>query len=282
MNRIAIWRPRLLTAVGVLVALSVTACSTPPAAPERGADPSHPSSTHPPGAPKSGPTSQPAQAAPTTWVGRFAGKKVKIPYGHGASVSFTFDDGPSTTYTPKVLGLLKKNHTTAVFCLIGTEARAHPALVRDEVRAGHALCNHSRDHDLTMNTKSKAYVQAEVDDGLAAIRSAAPGAPVEFYRQPGGTWSRQVVRAMNRADLTPLRWNDDPRDWSRPGSDVIVHRVVKKLRPGAVILMHDGGGDRSQTVEALAWLLPALRDAGWQTVPAPKVHLSPAAAAKPQ
>jgi peptidoglycan/xylan/chitin deacetylase (PgdA/CDA1 family) len=206
---------------------------------------------------------------------------VVILYGHGAPISFTFDDGPSALYTPQVLALLGQHHVPAVFCLIGTQASAHPALAREEVRRGHQLCDHSRDHDLKINRKGKAYVDAEADDGLAAIRAAAPGAPVPYYRQPGGLWSSEVERAMTRAHLHPLRWSDDPQDWSRPGSAVIVHRVVRQLHPGAVILMHDGGGDRSQTVEALAWRLFALPAAGWRPVPAPKVNRSPAAA-RPQ
>lgn len=224
----------------------------------------------------------PTPARERAWVGRFAGHEVKVPHGHGATVSFTFDDGPSPRFTPQVLALLRQHHVPAVFCLIGTEARTYPSLVKQEVRAGHALCDHSRDHDIFMDRHGQTYVSAEVIDGLSAVRRAAPGVPVRFYRQPGGTWSPRVVKAMNQTGLTPLRWTDDPRDWSRPGSEVIVRRVVKKLHPGAVVLMHDGGGDRTQTVQALAWLLPALEQAGWKPVLAPRVALSPTAAAKPQ
>ena len=215
-------------------------------------------------------------------MGHLGRHEITVPRGDGATVSLTFDDGPSPRFTPQVLALLEQHHVPAVFCLIGVEARAHPALVNKEVRAGHALCDHSRDHDITMDGRGQAYVTAEVRDGLSAIRAAAPGTPVPFYRQPGGTWSPAVVKAMHQTGLTPLRWTDDPRDWSRPGSEVIVRRVVAKLRPGAVILMHDGGGDRTQTVRALAWLLDALEQAGWKPVLAPRVSLSPQAAAKPQ
>ena len=205
-----------------------------------------------------------------------------MPRGHGAHVSFTFDDGPSPTFTPQVLALLEKNDVPAVFCLIGQQARAYPDLVGKEVKAGHLLCDHSRDHDLYMNRKGQAYVTKEVTDGLAAIHTATPRTPVPFYRQPGGTWSPLVVHAMNDTELTPLRWSDDPRDWSRPGSQVIVHRVVTHLRPGAVILMHDGGGNRTQTIEALTWLLPAVKAAGWEPVLAPQRKLSNKDAARPQ
>ena len=87
---------------------------------------------------------------------------------------------------------------------------------------------------------------------------------------------------MDRNRLTPLRWTDDPRDWSRPGSPAVVRRVVDQLEPGGVILMHDGGGDRTQTVEALRWLLDALPAAGWVPVLAPEQRLSDKEAARPQ
>jgi peptidoglycan/xylan/chitin deacetylase (PgdA/CDA1 family) len=278
-------RRRWLVGVAAIVLVLIAAgCS--PSQPSSQPPAAQPTSTRParsasrPTTPVAKPT--PRKTAQPTWVGRFAGAKVQIPYGHGAHVSFTFDDGPSAEFTPQVLALLRQHHVHAVFCLIGTQARSYPALVRKEVRAGHRLCDHSRDHDLNMNGKGKRYIAAEVNDGLADIHGAAPGAPVAFYRQPGGLWSPKVVRAMTRAKLYPMRWSDDPRDWSRPGSATIVKRVVKHLHPGAVILMHDGGGDRSQTIKALAWLLKAVAAAGWHPVLAPKVHLSVAAAARPQ
>lgn len=222
-------------------------------------------------------------AATDTWVGHFKGREIRVPRGNGANVSFTFDDGPWPDSTSQVLKLLKQHHVQATFCLIGNQAKAHPSLVRREVAAGHELCAHSRDHDLAMGKKGARYVDAEVGDGLVEIKKAAPrGTPVRFYRQPGGLWSPTVVKAMNKHDLDPLRWSDDPRDWSRPGSTVIVRRVVSQLHPGAVILMHDGGGDRSQSVEALRFLLHALIAAGWKPVLAPYVKMSDKAAARPQ
>ena len=295
------------------MAMLLTACGTgmSPGPPFDPFDPSAPGTPHPPATPSTpaaSATQTPSGIAPTTtsrgepsptpnrpakpsahassltdpWVGTFHGHKVKVPRGHGAHISFTFDDGPSPRFTPQVLALLDAHDVPAVFCLIGTQAKAYPKLVRKEVKAGHVLCDHSRDHDLSMNRRGQAYVTDEVTDGLAAIHAASPGTPVPFYRQPGGTWSPQVVRAMKASNLTPLRWTVDPRDWSRPGSEKIVRRVVAQLEPGAVILMHDGGGDRTQTVEALTWLLDALTAAGWDPVPAPKKNLSNKAAARPQ
>lgn len=216
------------------------------------------------------------------WVGTFHGHEVTVPRGNGAHVSFTFDDGPSPRFTPQVLALLDQHDVPAIFCVIGQQARAYPELLRKEVAAGHVLCDHSRDHDLTMNRRGQAYVTDEVTDGLAAIQAASPGVRVPFYRQPGGTWSPQVVRAMDASGLTPLRWTDDPRDWSRPGANAVVRRVTGQLKPDGVILMHDGGGNRSQTIEALRWLLDALPAAGWVPVLAPEAKLSKKDAARPQ
>ncbi len=299
-------RRRLLRTAGpAVLAVALAACGTIPPetaatgsaaptpthsahAPAPGATPT--ATSGPSTAPGTGPTptrAKPTPAKPTpppdTWVGHFRGQEVWVPRGHGATMSFTFDDGPWPGSTSAVLGLLAQHHVHAVFCLIGNQAKVNPTLVHREVAGGHELCNHSRDHDLTMDKKGAKFVEAEVADGLADIRRAAPrGTKVRFYRQPGGLWDPAVVEAMHKHDLDPLRWSDDPRDWSRPGSAAIVHRVVTHLHPGAVILMHDGGGDRSQSVEALRFLLGAVVSAGWKPVLAPHVTLSAKAAAKPQ
>ena len=307
--RVSSRRTRLLrAALPALLALALAACGTIPPQPGAGASPSpvrtatsatapvtstsspttRPSATPTPSSsekptPKAGPTKAKPTPPPDTWVGHFQGKEVLVPRGHGGTVSFTFDDGPWPRSTSQVLALLAQHHVHAVFCLIGNQAKAYPSLVGREVAGGHELCDHSRDHDLTMGKKGKKYIEAEVADGLGDIRRAAPhGTPVRFYRQPGGLWSPTVVKAMDAHGLDPLRWSDDPKDWSRPGSAAIVRRVVSGLHPGVVILMHDGGGDRSQSVEALAFLLHAVVAAGWKPVLAPHVRLSAKAAARPQ
>lgn len=124
-----------------------------------------------------------------------------------------------------------------------------------------------------MDRKGAAYERAEVLDGLRDVQQASGHQTVRFYRQPGGLWDRAVVAAMYAAHLDPLRWTDDPQDWSRPGVVAISKRVLLQLQPGAVVLLHDGGGDRSQTLAALAWLLPHLRAAGWHFVLPTPTHL---------
>ncbi|RKS75632.1 peptidoglycan/xylan/chitin deacetylase (PgdA/CDA1 family) [Motilibacter peucedani] len=246
-------------------ATAPAAATATPAAPAVSATPAPPVTSAPPAAPQA--PAVPEGTGVPAGMRTFAG--LRVPPGHGASVSLTFDDGPAPAYTTKVLALLASHRVTAVFCLVGTQVAAHPQLVRAEHAAGHLLCDHSRDHDLTMTTKGAAYVTAEVDDGIAAVRRAAPGVPVPYYRQPGGEWTPEVLSAASAAGLRPLRWSVDPRDWSRPGERAIASRVLEQLRPGGVVLMHDGGGDRSETVAVLTWLLDALPQAGWHfTLPA--------------
>jgi peptidoglycan/xylan/chitin deacetylase (PgdA/CDA1 family) len=205
-----------------------------------------------------------------------------VPPGDGASVALTFDDGPSAVFTPQVLALLEGAGAPAVFCVIGRQAVEQPSLLQREVSGGFRLCDHSRDHDLQMRRRGAGYEAAEVADGLHEIQAVVPGTPVTLYRQPGGLWDASVVAAAQRLGMTPLRWSDDPRDWTRPGAVAIAQRVLLGLRPGAVVLLHDGGGDRTQTVEALAWLLRALPAAGWHFTLPPASVLSPAQAAQPQ
>jgi chitooligosaccharide deacetylase NodB len=177
------------------------------------------------------------------------------------TVALTFDDGPSSTYTPQVLDVLAEHQVKATFCLVGSQARRFPALVRRIVAEGHALCNHSMNHD-NLSTWTDEQIRADLTAATQAIQTAAPGAPVPYFRAPYGSWGRSATVAA-KLGMARLGWTVDPRDWSRPGVDAIVEAVHTQLRPGGIVLMHDAGGDRSQTVQALALLIPQLRDDGW-------------------
>jgi peptidoglycan/xylan/chitin deacetylase (PgdA/CDA1 family) len=105
------------------------------------------------------------------------------------------------------------------------------------------------------------------DEILGAGRvmaAAGGGVPVEWFRAPGGAWSPQIVELAATHGMQPLGWTVDPRDWARPGADAIVTFVQKEVRGGAIILLHDGGGPREQTVAALEQLIPWLADRGYR------------------
>lgn len=182
----------------------------------------------------------------------------------GRSVALTFDDGPDPRWTPQILDLLAKHHAKATFCEIGPEAAAHPELVRAITAAGDALCDHSVHHDEQQSTKSVAYNRHEIVDAQHEITQAAgPGAPLWFYRAPGGDFSPVIRDIAAGHGLRPLAWTVDSEDWKRPGVATILNTINSELKPGGIILMHDGGGPREQTVQALSVLLDRLDAAGY-------------------
>jgi peptidoglycan-N-acetylglucosamine deacetylase len=188
----------------------------------------------------------------------------------GKHIALTFDDGPDPTWTPQVLDLLERYGVTATFCIVGTNAQAHPELVRRIADAGHALCDHTMHHDENLPSLPVDDRKAEIVDGLDAIHAAAPDAEVPYFRAPAGAFSRpddpdpdSVQRIAARLGMTSLGWAIDTEDWTKPGDDAIVS-AVQQAGGGDVVLLHDGGGDRQQTVTAVERLLPWLVDQGYR------------------
>ena len=178
----------------------------------------------------------------------------------GKRLALTFDDGPSD-YTPQVLDLLKRYHIKATFCMVGENVTGYPQTVRRIVAEGHALCNHSMHHD-DLGTVSPAAARSDIEANDAAIAAAAPGATVTYYRAPYGDFGKSAKEGALLGH-TPLGWVVAPDDWKLPGASVIEQRIRDGLKPRAVVLVHDGGGDRKQTIEALESLIPSLLNQGW-------------------
>ncbi|MFD0524561.1 polysaccharide deacetylase family protein [Paractinoplanes durhamensis] len=182
--------------------------------------------------------------------------------GHGNVVSFTFDDGPNPPDTLHLLAVLRKNHVKAVFCLVGDQVKAHPEVVRRIAAEGHTLCNHSLHHD-NLSLLTPEQVTADLTETSTLIHQAVPWANIAYFRAPYGSWGQSPQIAADLG-MQPLGWRFDIEDWVPPGADVLAQRIRDRLTPGAVILMHDGGGDRSQTVDAVAQVIPELRAQGWR------------------
>lgn len=181
------------------------------------------------------------------------------------AVALTFDDGPSRHWTRAVVDLLHRHRTPATFCMIGRQIRDFVSLVRRVVRDGNAICDHTWDHDLGLRARSHRKQLLDVRRGYHAIRRWA-GIRPQFFRAPGGEWSRSLKRVARSEGMRPLEWTVDPQDWARPGVHKIVRAVLTQLRPGGVILLHDGGGHRQQTLSALAILLRRLPKLGYHFV----------------
>lgn len=184
------------------------------------------------------------------------------------AVALTFDDGPDPTWTPQVLALLARAHVHATFCLVGRLAAAHPELVKAILAGGHSLCNHTWDHDEQLPSRSASAIRSNLARASTAIKAAGGRAPL-LFRAPGGNWSPAVEAEARAQHMAPLKWTVDPRDWSRPGTSAILANVFGHLRPGGVILLHDGGGNRAQTLAALPVLLRQLPTEGFRFVVPP-------------
>jgi peptidoglycan/xylan/chitin deacetylase (PgdA/CDA1 family) len=176
-----------------------------------------------------------------------------------ADVALSFDDGPHATWTPKILDLLRVGGVKATFCLVGTQVRKYPALVVRIVREGHVLCNHSWSHLRTLGSQPVADIRADLARTNAEIRKAAPGALIRFFRQPYGKWTAASVDVARSLGMEPLGWDVDPADWEKPAAAIIQQRVLAGVKPGSIVLLHDGGGDRTQTFTACQALLTELR-----------------------
>jgi peptidoglycan/xylan/chitin deacetylase (PgdA/CDA1 family) len=187
-----------------------------------------------------------------------------LPNAPANAVALTIDDGPDLPWTPEVLRVLAEYRVTATFSLVGMHVNHAPGLVRGIVAAGHGLCNHSLTHPQPFATLPPARIDAEIAGGLRAIH-AATGRVATVFRSPGGDWSPAVFATVARWGMAPIDWDVDPRDWSRPGSGHITRKLLA-ARPGDILLCHDGGGDRSQTVTALRTVLPVLLARGLQFV----------------
>lgn len=186
-------------------------------------------------------------------------------------VAITFDDGPSPEWTPKILDILKSYHAKATFFLVGREAEDYPDLVQRIVQEGHEVGNHTYTHP-NLAIISDARARLEINATQLLIESLT-GRSTTLFRPPYNADSHPsdltelnpIRVAQSQGYMTVLE-NIDPRDWQRPGVENILERIKDSLSQGNIILLHDGGGNREQTVEALPLLLDYLRERGDEIV----------------
>jgi peptidoglycan/xylan/chitin deacetylase (PgdA/CDA1 family) len=176
-------------------------------------------------------------------------------------IALTIDDGPSPVYTPQILQLLARYRVTATFSVVGLQVAAHPAMAREVAAAGHVIANHTWSH-LDLAWQPPAVIADQFNRATGAIHQATDRVP-SLFRAPYGAWSPAILERCAQTGMTPLGWSVDPRDWSRPGVPSIVGNIMRNTGTGSIILEHDGGGDRAQTVAALKIVLPRLLAAGY-------------------
>jgi peptidoglycan/xylan/chitin deacetylase (PgdA/CDA1 family) len=176
-------------------------------------------------------------------------------------VALTFDDGPWPHTTAQILTILGQRQAPATFFVVGRQVQRYPELVRWELAAGMAVGSHSWSHPQPFDRLSVARIRDEITHGRRTLEPLGVR-PVGF-RPPGGAASPTVLAAAQGLGERTVLWSVDPADW-HPGvtADQLVQRILAAVRPGAIVLLHDGGGDRSATVAALPAIIDGLRRLG--------------------
>lgn len=173
-------------------------------------------------------------------------------------IALTFDDGPDPIDTPEVLDILKEKNVRATFFVLGQAAHAHPHLLKRIIMEGHEIGNHSFNHDYQQR---RLVEEIKLTDQEVFVST---GTHTYFYRPPGGSLSKNQLETVKKNGHTVVLWSVDSKDWRNPGVKQIVDNVNKNVFPGAIILLHDGGYQRTQTVKALGPIIDALRERGYR------------------
>lgn len=178
----------------------------------------------------------------------------------------TFDDGPDPRYTPDILRTLREHDVRAMFFVCGEMAVDNKDLLAEMTEDGHVVGNHTWSHPL-LTRLSRSEIRSQMVRTSEVVEDAC-GEPPVWFRAPYGAWNRTAFQLGADLGMEPLAWTVDTLDWMTPGARTIADRVERGAAPGVVVLSHDAGGDRSQSVRALRDYLPELLDSGYHiTVP---------------
>jgi peptidoglycan-N-acetylglucosamine deacetylase len=185
-------------------------------------------------------------------------------------IALTFDDGPGP-YTPQILSVLERLHAPATFFEVGLEERYFHASTAKIVARGYPIGDHTQNHE-NMGKLSPKQQQSQLLQETVAIGNS--GAPFpRMFRPPYGLWDNATLKLLKRYRMLMILWTVDTDDYELPGVSAIVNAAVRGARPGAIILMHDAGGNRSETVAALPGIIHQLRKRGYKLVTIPRLLL---------
>ncbi|SDE04076.1 polysaccharide deacetylase family protein [Streptomyces prasinopilosus] len=207
------------------------------------------------GSPRAAPGRTPVRSAPLLRVS-----------GRGSTMVLTFDDGPDPRYTPDILDTLAAHDVRAMFFVCGEMVSYHKDLLARMSDEGHVVGNHTWSHPL-LTRLTRGGIRSEMERTCDIIEKGYGERP-QWFRAPYGAWNRAAFQLGAELGMEPLAWTLDTLDWTSPGTRTIVDRVENGAAPGVVVLSHDAGGDRSQSVRALRAYLPDLLASGYRvTVP---------------
>ncbi|NMG05750.1 polysaccharide deacetylase family protein [Brasilonema sp. UFV-L1] len=183
-------------------------------------------------------------------------------------IALTFDDGPWAGSTAEVLDILKKNNIKATFFVVGRMLKTYPELGKRIVAEGHVIGNHTWHHWYHyFNPQAAAF---EIDSTTDLIYELT-GAKTTLFRPPGGMMHNGLVSYAKNRSYSVIMWSADSVDYSRPAVPRLIKNVMRDSKPGGIVLMHDGGGNRSRTVQALPQIISNFRKQGYRFVTIPEL-----------
>ncbi|SER81576.1 polysaccharide deacetylase family protein [Psychrobacillus sp. OK032] len=179
-------------------------------------------------------------------------------------VALTFDDGPHPKHTAEILDILSNYDAKATFFVVGENAEKNSDLILRQYNEGHEIANHTYTHPLKTTLAKLEKELKQTDEIIFSITGTYP----ELFRPVEGQYSDQMIQSVVKKGYRVIMWSwhQDTEDWKNPGIHRIEKTVLKGVKPGNIILFHDGGGNRRQTVEALEKIIPELKEQGYEFV----------------
>ncbi len=183
------------------------------------------------------------------------------------AIALTFDDGPWPKTTTQILDILKKNNIKATFFWVGRYLKTYPELGKQVVAAGHAIGNHTWNHQYIKYNEEGA---AREIDRTSSLIEEVTGVKTAMFRPPGGILNNGLAAYAQKKNYAVIMWSADSLDW-RTATESLIENVMRQANSGGIVLMHDGGGNRARTVEALPKIIARLRKEGYKFVTVPEL-----------